>query len=53
VIAEGPPDAIGQDPAVVDAYLGAHHDAPIGEEEEEQQLAEIEEAEAQRSEPEP
>jgi neutral amino acid transport system ATP-binding protein len=50
VIAEGPPDLIGQDSAVVDAYLGAHHDAPIGEEEEEQQLAEIEQAEAERTE---
>jgi branched-chain amino acid transport system ATP-binding protein len=32
------------DPAVIDAYLGGHHDAPLSVEEEEQQLAEIEEA---------
>ncbi len=44
VIAEGPPEAIGRNPAVIDAYLGAHHDAPLTEEQEEQQLAEAEEA---------
>ena len=27
------------DPAVIDAYLGAHHDAPLSVEEEQQQLA--------------
>jgi branched-chain amino acid transport system ATP-binding protein len=51
VIAEGPPEVIGQDPAVIDAYLGAHHDAPLTEEQEAQQLAEIQEAEAGRDEP--
>jgi branched-chain amino acid transport system ATP-binding protein len=40
VIAEGPPDAIGTNPAVIDAYLGRHHDAPATEEEEQRQLAE-------------
>ena len=25
VIAEGPPDVIARNPAVIDAYLGAHH----------------------------
>ena len=25
VIAEGPPDSIAKNPAVIDAYLGAHH----------------------------
>jgi branched-chain amino acid transport system ATP-binding protein len=44
VIAEGPPDAIGQDPAVIDAYLGAHHDAPLTTEQEEEQLAQADEA---------
>ena len=29
IIAEGPPEAIGANPAVIDAYLGAHHDAPL------------------------
>ncbi|TCP47809.1 amino acid/amide ABC transporter ATP-binding protein 1 (HAAT family) [Tamaricihabitans halophyticus] len=28
VIAEGPPRAIGANPAVIDAYLGKHHDEP-------------------------
>lgn len=31
VIAEGPPDAVMKDPAVIDAYLGAHHDAQLTE----------------------
>ncbi len=29
IIAEGPPESIGQNQAVVDAYLGRHHDAPL------------------------
>ncbi len=41
VVAEGPPDAVMADQAVIDAYLGSHHDAPLTVEEEEQQLAEI------------
>ena len=44
VIAEGPPEAIGANQAVVDAYLGAHHDAPLTPEEERRQLAEAEAA---------
>jgi neutral amino acid transport system ATP-binding protein len=44
IIAEGPPDAIGQNQEVIDAYLGAHHDAPLTEEEEARQLAEAEAA---------
>jgi len=42
VIFEGPPDVISQDPAVIDAYLGAHHDAPLTEEQEEQRIANAE-----------
>ncbi|MGH9186068.1 MAG: ABC transporter ATP-binding protein, partial [Acidimicrobiales bacterium] len=42
IIAEGPPDLIGTNDAVIDAYLGAHHDAPVTIEEEERQLGEAE-----------
>src|SRR3954466_7304826 len=42
VIAEGPPDVIGTNPDVIDAYLGRHHDAPESIEEEAQRLAEAE-----------
>src|ERR687890_714725 len=42
IIAEGPPESISQNQAVVDAYLGAHHDAPLTVEEEDQVLAEAE-----------
>jgi branched-chain amino acid transport system ATP-binding protein len=31
IVAEGPPDTIMQDEAVVDAYLGAHHDTDLGD----------------------
>lgn len=44
VISEGPPAVIGADPAVIDAYLGAHHDAPQTKEQEAQQIAEAEAA---------
>ena len=39
IISEGVPQSIGQDRRVIDAYLGAHHDAPLSDEEEERQLA--------------
>jgi neutral amino acid transport system ATP-binding protein len=47
VIAEGPPESISQNQAVVDAYLGAHHDAPLTVEEEDRVLAEAEQSIAQ------
>jgi len=31
VVAEGPPDTVMNDPAVIDAYLGAHHDTDLGD----------------------
>jgi branched-chain amino acid transport system ATP-binding protein len=37
-IAEGPPDAIMANEAVIDAYLGGHHDAPLSLEDEQAQL---------------
>ena len=49
VIAEGPPESISQNRAVVDAYLGAHHDAPLTNEEEDRVLAEAEAAIARES----
>jgi len=44
IIAEGTPDQISANQAVIDAYLGAHHDAPLTVEEERAQLAEAEAA---------
>ena len=44
IIAEGPPESISQNQAVVDAYLGAHHDAPLTVEEEDRVLAQAEAA---------
>ena len=49
VISEGRPESIGRDPAVIDAYLGRHHDAPLDPEEEAEFLAE-DEAEVEREE---
>jgi neutral amino acid transport system ATP-binding protein len=43
IIAEGPPETIGANQAVIDAYLGAHHDAPRTEAEERAQLGAAEE----------
>jgi len=31
IVAEGPPSTVMQDQAVVDAYLGAHHDTDLGD----------------------
>ena len=39
IVAEGPPDAVMADPAVIDAYLGAHHDTELTFEEEDRILA--------------
>ncbi len=44
IVAEGPPGVVMADPAVIDAYLGAHHDAPLDAEEE---AAELEAGEAE------
>jgi neutral amino acid transport system ATP-binding protein len=40
IIAEGRPSEVGSNAEVIDAYLGAHHDAPLSREEEERQLRE-------------
>jgi branched-chain amino acid transport system ATP-binding protein len=44
IVAEGPPDVVMADPAVIDAYLGGHHDSELSFEEEQ---AVIEQAEAE------
>lgn len=38
IVAEGPPDSVMAEEAVIDAYLGAHHDAPLTLEDEERQM---------------
>ena len=53
IVAEGPPDAVMSDPAVIDAYLGAHHDTELTFEAEERIIAAAEaeiEQEAQSNE---
>lgn len=44
IVAEGPPDTVMANQAVIDAYLGAHHDAALTHENEEQILADAEAA---------
>ncbi len=39
IVAEGPPDSVMGDQRVIDAYLGAHHDAALSFEEEDEILA--------------
>ncbi|WP_298327713.1 ABC transporter ATP-binding protein [Haloactinopolyspora sp.] len=52
IVAEGPPRDVMANPAVIDAYLGSHHDAPLTEAEEQEQLAAAgEEIEAELSKP--
>lgn len=36
IVAEGPPDAVMSNQAVIDAYLGSHHDQDLGEDPEEE-----------------
>lgn len=36
IVAEGPPDAVMSNPAVIDAYLGSHHDQDLGEDPEQE-----------------
>ncbi len=37
IVAEGPPDEVMRNPAVIDAYLGSHHDSDLGEDPNEEQ----------------
>jgi branched-chain amino acid transport system ATP-binding protein len=52
IVAQGPPDTVMANPAVIDAYLGAHHDAELTHDTEEEILAAAEaelEAEAEET----
>jgi neutral amino acid transport system ATP-binding protein len=44
LIAEGRHSSIVANPRVIDAYLGAHHGTPLDRGEQDQQLAEAEQA---------
>lgn len=37
IVAEGPPDVVMVNPAVIDAYLGSHHDQDLGEDPEQEE----------------
>jgi branched-chain amino acid transport system ATP-binding protein len=50
LVAEGPPADVMANPAVIDAYLGGHHDAAATDDDEERQLAEAEAEVARESE---
>ncbi|CAA9351001.1 MAG: Branched-chain amino acid transport ATP-binding protein LivG [uncultured Nocardioidaceae bacterium] len=41
IVAEGPPESVMANPAVIDAYLGAHHDSDLSLEQEAARLEEI------------
>jgi branched-chain amino acid transport system ATP-binding protein len=52
IVAEGPPESVMGDAAVIDAYLGAHHDTDLGDDrllaDDVTQRLEAEAAEAER-----
>ena len=48
IVAEGTPDAVMANPAVIDAYLGAHHDSDLSVEEEASRLAQSQQEEKPR-----
>lgn len=48
IISESRPEDVGANQAVIDAYLGAHHDAPLSTDEEASQLAAAEAAIAEQ-----
>ena len=53
IMAEGSHASIVTNPAVIDAYLGAHHDTPLDREEQDRQLAEVEAASEAEARPTP